>query len=265
MMTAFRRVLCVSMIFCAAALPAQEKAAVNPESGREYNAGLALFTAGKHAQALDHFRKAEQLDASNTAAVFAQGLALVKLKRPKEAVERYTVVLNREPDHAKALQALPQALARAGETEKALAAYDRGIAKAPKSIEFHAGKATLLIELKRYDDAVKTLEQARVINPNNAKILETTAYVLAESGKLKEAAALAEKILASNPTNARAHVILGDNFRLARKFPEALQHYRAATKNLETKAYAEHFIETIEKEREEEEIEREFEQRQNNK
>ncbi|MHB9030683.1 MAG: hypothetical protein ACYC9O_18100, partial [Candidatus Latescibacterota bacterium] len=44
---------------------AQEKTAVNPESGKEYNTGLKLYSEGKFAPALEHFTKAGQLDAGN--------------------------------------------------------------------------------------------------------------------------------------------------------------------------------------------------------
>jgi tetratricopeptide (TPR) repeat protein len=244
---------------------AQEKAAVKPESGKEYNTGIKLYAEGKYAPALEHFTKAAQLDAGNIAAVFAQGLALTKLNRPKDAVERFTVVLAREPNHAKALQALPAALYQSGEVEKALAAYDRSIAGNPKSPSLYTGKAAILIGQKRYGEAVTVLEKARRIAPENMKITETIAYVLAESGKLRDAAILAEKILATHPDNARAHLILGDNLRLTGKSAEALRHYEAASRNLETRAYSEHFIEVIRKQREEEEIEREYERRQQKK
>ncbi|MHB9030682.1 MAG: tetratricopeptide repeat protein, partial [Candidatus Latescibacterota bacterium] len=191
--------------------------------------------------------------------------SLTKLNRPKEAVERFTAVLVRDPNHAKALQALPAALYQAGEVEKALAAYDRAIARNPKAPDLCTGKATILIKLKKYDEAVKVLEKAQQIEPKNMKVMETTAYVLAESGKLRDAAALAEKILAASPNNARAHLIMGDNLRIAGKTDQALRHYEAAALNLETKAYAVHFIEVIRKQKEEEEIEREYEGHQNKK
>ncbi len=257
--------LTVTLLCTTAVLYAQGNQVVSPESGKEYNAGIKLFSEGKHAPALEHFTKAAQLDPKNVAAIFAQGLALSKLNRPKEAAERFTAVLKVDPVHAKALQALPAALYQAGEVEGALEAYDRGIEKTPKQMELYTGKAVILIRQKKYGDAVQILDKAQKLDPKNVKILETTAYVLAESGRLKEAAELAEKILAVNRTNARAHVILGDNLRLSRKYSEALSHYQAASKNLETRAYAEHFIEVIKKQQEDEEIEREYELRQQKK
>lgn len=243
-------------------LHAQDQNGVNPDSGKEYDTGLKLFSESKYSQALEQFKKAEQLDKNNTAAVFAQGLAFLKMNRPKEAVERFTAVLAKEPDHAKSIMALPVALYQAGEMEKALVAYDRAIANNPKTIDLYTGKAIIFLKMKKYDETIKTLEKAHQVDSKNIKIQETLAHTLAESGKTKEAAVIAKSILASSPNNARAHIIIGDNLRLSHKYAEALTHYQAAAKNLETKSYAEHFIAVIKKNQEEEDIEREYEQKQ---
>lgn len=251
--------------FSAGAAPAPGEKTVNPESVKTYNDGLALYNQGKFAQSVDQFRKAEEIDPLNTAAIYARGLALGRLNRHREAAQAYSAVLGKDPAHRKSLIMLPSALAQAGDAQGALAAYDKAITALPAETSLYIGKARLLILQKKYDDALAVLEKARSLAPKDPRIRETTAYVLAESGKLKEASVIATEILASNPSNARAHLILADSFRLAKKFPEALDHYRAASKNLETKAYAEHFIDVIKRQMEEDEIEREYEARQKQK
>ncbi len=255
-------VMLVAALVIMGAIPASGEKTVNPQSVRVYNDGLALYNQGKFAQSIDQFKKAEEIDPANTAAIYARGLALGRMNRHREAAQAYSGVLTKDPGHRKSLIMLPSALAQASDAPGALAAYDKAIAALPGETSLYAGKARILILQKKYDDALAVLDKARSLAPKDPRIRETTAYVLAESGKLKEASVIAAEILAANPTNARAHLILADSFRLAKKFPEALEQYRAASKNLETKAYAEHFIDVIKKQTEEDEIEREYEARQ---
>ena len=72
-------------------------------------------------------------------------------------------------------------------------------------------------------------------------------------------------ILKKNKNHARAHVIVGDYKRINGQLEEALREYEIAVKNIETKAYAEHFIKVINQQLEEIEIEKEYEARQKNR
>ncbi len=272
---------------------------VSSESGTEYKTGLELYSAGKYDDAIGHFEKAYTLDSRNVAALFAHGLALNKLGKYKEAAEQFGMVLDKNPVHTKALRLYPAALARTGDTEKILAAYDRAIAKKPDDYSYYLGKARVLIKLKKYDEAVANLhksieldskqpavyetlafacreqkklsdalsayEKALALKPGDIKYMYYRAQTLFELGKMEEAFDAATQILAHNTNHARARIITADYNRLKGQYDEALEDYSIAAKNIETKAYAEYFIGVINQKLEEIEIEKEWEARQKNK
>ncbi|MCE5248813.1 tetratricopeptide repeat protein [bacterium] len=251
----------VCMVLCVFMVQAQESDVVNKESGTEYKSGLKLYNEGKYSQAIPYFQKAYSLDNRNTAALFAHGLALNKIGKYREAAAQFEKVLEKEPAHEKALKSLAAAYINAGDNEKALSAYDRGISSAPKDSYYYLGKAKILINLKKFGDALPLIQKARELNPQSMEISEALAQTYVELGRMDDAYEIASDILGKDRNHARARVIVADYKRLKGKLGEALEDYRLAAKNIETKAYAEHFIEVINQKLEETEIEKEYEAR----
>ncbi len=239
----------------------QVKVTVNEESGAAYRTGLERYAQGQFAQAIHYFEEAYRFDERNVSALFAHGLALERQKKFKDSAAMFEKVLEKEPLHEKALRLLPIAYNNAGDTDSALAAYDRGIKALPGNYSFYLAKARMLIKLKRLKDAIPIVEKAHEIAPNLIEIDETLAQIYAEDGHIDEALEIATRILAMDAGNVHAHVIAGDYMRLKGKLKEALEHYRIAAKDIETKAYAEHFIEVMEQKLEEKDIENEYDKR----
>ena len=256
---------CTALIFLLLFIPGsilgQKDDIVNDESGAAYRAGLELYAQGQYPQAIRSFQEAYRLDERNVSALFAHGLALVKQKKYKDAAAMFEKVLEKEPSHEKALRMLPVTYANAGDNDGALAAYDRGIKAMPGNYSFYLAKARMLIKLKRLNDAIPLVEKAREIEPGRVEIEETLAQAYAEDGRMDEAFGIASRILAKDAGNVRAHVIAGDYMRLKGNLREAIEHYRIAVKDIETKAYAEHFIEVLEQKIEEKEVEKEYEKK----
>lgn len=240
----------------------QEFGVVNEESGKEYQAGLELFKERKYTEAVPHFQKAYELDKRNVAALFAHGLALNNMKKYREASEKLKLVLEKSPEHEKALLLYPITLERDSQNEKALAAYNKGIKIKPGNFNFCWGKGRIYLKQKKYKDALLNFDRALELNPDNIKIMFLRAQTLIDLGRTDEGYSAANKILEKNSNHARARIIAADYKRKTGKLKEALDDYSAAAKNIETKAYAEHYIGVIKQELEEIEIEKEFEARQ---
>lgn len=261
----YRNPKCTILVFLLLLIPysvvGQEKVTVNEESGTAYRAGLEHYAQGQFAQAIRYFEEAYRLDERNISALFAHGLALERQKKYKDSAAMFEKVLEKEPSHEKALRILPIAYTNAGDTDSALAAYDRGIKALPGNYSFYLAKARMLIKLKRLKDAIPLVEKAHEIEPDRIEIDETLAQVYAEDGRMDEAFETATRVLARDAGNVRAHVIAGDYMRLKGKLKEALEHYRIAAKDIEIKAYAEHFIEVLEQKLEEKDIEKEYDKR----
>jgi len=241
----------------------QESVAVNKESGTEYRAALDLFNNNKYSEAADHFKRAYELDNRNIDALFAQGFALSKEKKFKTAAE-ILQVLDTDPKHQKALKLLPTTLASAGDTEKALEAYDKGIEEMPDNYFFYFGKAVLHLQNEMYEKAVPLLKNALEKDPQNLSIQEKLMYAYSKMGRSEDSYAIALKILDKDENNAHARIAAADFKRLSGQYKDAIEEYKIAAKNIETKAYAEHFIEVILQKLEEIEIEKEYQERQKN-
>lgn len=239
---------------------AGEPVTVNKESGAAYSIGISFYNAGEYERSLELFQKAYNLDQRNVSALFTHGLALNKLNRFAEAVGMYEKVLEQEPEHEKALKVLVGAHESAGDNEKALAACDRGIAAKPDEEYFPLAKARILMKLDNFEDAVPLLEKAHELEPDNLDITEILMQSLAEVSRIDEAYEHAQEILEQDEDNARAHMVAGDYKRLKGDLEEALEEYDAASQDIETKAYAEHYKEVVEQQLEEKEIEEEYEE-----
>ncbi|MBT4485694.1 MAG: tetratricopeptide repeat protein [Candidatus Latescibacteria bacterium] len=258
--------ICVSILILLqllSPLQAQESVVVNEVSGTEYREGLELFKKEKYSESIGHFEKAYQADERNINALFAHGLSLSRLEQYKKAVTIYQQVLKKDPKHIKALKMLPATLINTGDTDKALAVYDRGIEVLPENYFFPFGKAVLNLQLKKYKEAVLLLKKAHEKDPSRIEILDRLLFAYREIGNMEDAFKTGLTILEKNKNHARARVAVADYKRLKGKLEEALEYYEIAARNLETKAYAEHYIDFIHQQLEEIEIEKEYEARQN--
>ena len=92
------------------------------------------------------------------------------------------------------------------------------------------------------DPAIEDYRRAAALSPGDTKAAYMVAQLLVQSGKTDEAAEAARAVLAGNPSHARAHVILGDYYRGKEEWGKALEHYSKAALDLETRTYAEYYI-----------------------
>ena len=259
-----RTVLIYCMVFflLTAAASAQSGIAVNEESAVVYREGLSLFNGRKYGEAVAKFKESYALDNRNLNALFAQGLAENRAGDNTAASATFSAVLEIEPTHEKALKMLPTALTEAGEFEAAFAAYDRGMAAMPDSAYFYLGKAVAYLKEEQYKDAIPLLSKASELEQKNADILVRLMFAYREFGDMAKATDTAKKVLALDGGHAQARVIVADYFRENERYEDALAEYELASRNIETKAYAEHYIEQINQTLEELEIEREYQARQ---
>ncbi len=258
-------ILIVLLVFLSVLAPvaafSQEEVAVNADSGNAYRVGLTLFKSGKYSDAAVKFAESYKLDERNINALFAQGMALNKTGKYADAAVLFKQVLEKDPKHEKAHRLLPVALANSGKTDEALKAYNTGIEIFPDNYNLVMGKATMLMKLSKYKEAVPVLEKAASLDKDKVQILEKIIFAYKELGDLDKAYTTAKKVLAKDSTHARALVTVGDYNRVNENYDEALKAYEAASKNIDTKAYAEHYIDVIKQTLEEIEIEKEYQAR----
>ncbi len=173
------------------------------------NLGIAYYQTGDFAEALRQLRRVLVVDAASVPANLFSGLSLLKLQRPKEALPYLQKAQRLQPDAAAAVLALAQ-------TE---------------------------IELNNVSRANAFYKQAAQLDAQNSEAwygLGITDRVLAEqemkSSNAKEARALMDaskdslgKAMQLDPGSVRAHMVLGESFRIAERYDDAVREYRAAT------------------------------------
>ena len=292
---AYSWLLTVCILSMAGSIPcfSEEKSTVNSTSAREHSAGLKCYNSGNYGEAIVHFEQAYKLDNRNNAALFSQGLCLSKLRRYREAAEQLSLVLKQNPNNEKALKMYPSMLAMAGETEKALSAFDAGIEAFPDDYYLYWTKARFYLQLgeyetaiplhysalekdtgqtdvyktlgyayrqlKRYADALTQYDKAIELKPDDIELLYLRTQTLMDLGRADEAYEAALKVLARNGDHARARLIVADYQRNAGHLAQALEEYERAARNIETKAYAEYYLGIIRERLEDIEIEKEWE------
>ena len=148
-----------------------------PQTHRWY--AMLLGRMGRHDEALEHLRSAQNLDPHSLVIATDIGDMLYAAGRTDEAIRQYEQVLRRHPEFVPARTSLGLALNAAGEQERAVA------------------------ELRR------AAEQSE----NNPNVLGSLGYVLAVAGQVEEARALVDSLQKVSgrrlPAAAIAHVHAG--------------------------------------------------------
>jgi Flp pilus assembly protein TadD len=173
--------------------------------------GLAQRGDGKKAQAhLDRALADPALPRPLKArAEKALGLALLQLKKPKDAVPHLHTATELAPGDEKAWLLLGLAHDAAEQFPEAIAAWQKGSAAVPKSATLKHELGMALLQAGRAADAAKILVDATKLAEQDPELRMDAAYALTTAGKFKEAKAQAELAVALAPDNADALYNLG--------------------------------------------------------
>ena len=130
--------------------------------------GWAALRAGKPAEAEARFRRAVEVQPSETAGRRGLAQSLEAQKKP-EAVAAYRDYLALAPNDPAARGRLIRLLMDQGENDVALAELDRTDAGKP-SLDSLKLRADIQIAQKKWQDAIATLQQALALLPNDAQL-----------------------------------------------------------------------------------------------
>ena len=95
-----------------------------------------------------------------------------------------------EPKSGEAWLARAKTLQRAGEQREAVAAYREALARGARAPDVHLQLGVLHAALFEQDSAVRHLEQAIALQPDNADALCMLGTVMSDLGRFKDAAAV---------------------------------------------------------------------------
>jgi tetratricopeptide (TPR) repeat protein len=168
--SAFRRAADDPTAYDDAAASFGNAVVIQPDSSAGYlNQGLAYLAAGQSAEAAEPLQMAIDKGAESAEAYIYLGR--IYLSSEDRADDALTVLeQGRElfPDNEELQTELLNAYVRAGQTERAIEAYETRIAAEPDNPLYRYNYGSLLLQAERYDESIEQLVQATDLDSQNA-------------------------------------------------------------------------------------------------
>jgi tetratricopeptide (TPR) repeat protein len=209
-----------------AVAPLTDAAQQKPKEFRPiYYQGEALLGAGQFDQAATALESASAIDPKSAAAQLAWARALIGGKKLSDAAPHFQKTAELDPKYRDALLELAADYEKAGQPNDAVAIYKQF----PDNAAAQERMGELLIETKRFNDAIPGLEKAVAASPTSANRLAlATAYGL--NKQLDKELELLGLVVAAEPQNYELHMRYGRALRDQRKLPPAEHEFLAAAK-----------------------------------
>jgi protein O-mannosyl-transferase len=192
------------------------------------NLGVALVAQGRLDEAIRNHNKAIEINPNDPDARYNLGIALAAQGRLDEAIESYHKAIQIEPNYELAFYHLGTAFAGQGRWDEAIANFNRAIQINPSRAETFCHLGAALGQLGRNREAVVQYREALRLNPNLTEGLNNLAWVLAVNPddtvrNGSEAVRLAER--ACELTHYREPLFVGTlaaAYAECGRFPEAI-------------------------------------------
>lgn len=122
---------------------------------------------------------------------------------PPEKVEELQMILLKNP-RSPVFASLAEAYWKMGLLEEALEVTSKGVRHNPGYVSGLVAHGKILYELKNYKDAVKVLNKAHLLSPENILALRLLAHCFVKTREHVDALSLFKKLLILNPTDSSA-------------------------------------------------------------
>ena len=165
--------------------------------------GILLAELGRHDEAERAFQEAVVGDPSSQSAAIGLSLTLEKSGRLEESLEVLRARSNSAPDDAIARFYLAKALVRRGagpesaDYREALEGLSFAAKRLPEEAAPRVELGKLHLRAKRVEEAIKVLEEAVGIAPDNRQAVYNLMIAYRRSGRADEAASLARRVRAA--------------------------------------------------------------------
>ncbi|MDB5047404.1 MAG: hypothetical protein JWO30_475 [Fibrobacteres bacterium] len=153
---------------------------------------------------------------------------LLRLARPKDALEEANLAVAKEPaaPYARYIQALT--LMESGRREDAKAAAREAIQLDPADADYFALLGGLHLDGKNWNEALKSAESALLLDAENVQGANVRAAALVKLGRGAEAGLTLDSALAREPESAVTHANMGWTLLERGDHKKALEHFREA-------------------------------------
>lgn len=185
------------------------------------NLGIAYYQLGDPASALREFGHALANSPDSIPANLFSGLSLLKLQRPKEALTYFEKSHRAQPNAIVPVLALAEAEIALNDVARANAFYKQASQLDPQNAEawYGLGITDRALAEKEFDRSKRVGATAA-----DSAAAEKRAHVLMDASKESFS-----KAMDLDPGSVRARMILGESFRIAERYDDAIREYKAAT------------------------------------
>jgi tetratricopeptide (TPR) repeat protein len=165
---------------------------------------------------------------ANLAEIFQQAIALHRRGLLTQAAAHYQNILQCRPEHFDALHMLGVIEYQSGRYEPAMRLIEQAIALQPQQAAPYGNLALVLQALKRPAQALRHLTHALHLSPGNPEILGNRGNVLHDLHRYAEALADYEEVLCVQPDSPKALNNRGNALHSLKRPHEALASYERA-------------------------------------
>ncbi len=164
----------------------------NPEAGRKFNEGKALFQQGQYQEALTLLLESAELEAGNYQAHYMLGLTYARLRQYDEALAQHEAALRFNPNYYLVHFAMGNIYRDAkNDPEKAIEHFQQAGAISEQFQQpywrafFNLGSTTF--QLERWDDALQAFNKVTQYEPTNEQAFEMMGRCYVEKGDYQNA------------------------------------------------------------------------------
>lgn len=189
----------------------------------------ALAASGQDDEAAEQYRKVLTLDPNLSEACLGLGRTLAKQSRTDEAEKQFAHALQLRPDDPAARLEAAGFYEAAGKLEQALRLYTQAAAKQPQNAAVRRRLGELLLREKRFPEAATELEAAAKLGPIPQDDWNL-ARAYAGAKQPARAVPVLRRVVAANPGDYDAHLLLGEMLTSLRDFVAARPELETAAR-----------------------------------
>jgi eukaryotic-like serine/threonine-protein kinase len=175
-------------------------------------AGLVQLAGGEHADAIQSFRRALQIDPANADALRELANAYDAAGQTANAESTFLRAVHLRPDSWAATRALGVFYNRHGRLQDALAQFQRVLAMTPDSYVAYANLGGIYLRLGRHQEAAGALEKSLALRPTSKAYMNLGSVYYFEA-RYREAGEAYRKAAQLTPSDERAWGAVADALR----------------------------------------------------
>jgi tetratricopeptide (TPR) repeat protein len=184
---------------------------------------VALYTAGRFAEAERLCSEILAQDAGNFEAVLMLGALATQSGRAEEAERYFRLAISANGSVPHAHSNLGIVLTGLGRPLEAIASFDRALALWPGFADAHCSRAAALALAGRLNEAVSSYDAALAVDPRLGRAHRERGFALSQVGRHAEALQSYDRAIALEPQLALLHSRRGETLLELRRPREALE------------------------------------------